>query len=108
MTTAADPRDLFTQRRRSYERFIRLVRYPQGLRAFFVRSPLLRSGVRILDAGCGTGVVTLALRAALARRGLVAGVLHGFDLTPAMLDVFRATLARRGIGDVALAEANVL
>jgi SAM-dependent methyltransferase len=104
----ADARDFFTEKHDVYARFIRLVRYPQGLRAFFMGSPLLRSGLRVLDAGCGTGVVTLGLRDALVRRGLEPGTLHAFDLTPAMLDRFRATLERRGIGDVVTAQANVL
>ena len=105
---SSDPRRLFTEKHDTYARFIRLVRYPQGLQAFFVHSPLLRSGLRVLDAGCGTGVVTLGLRAALVQRGFEPGALHAFDLTPAMLERFRATLARRGITDVETVEANVL
>jgi len=103
-----DPRRLFTEKHETYARFIALVRYPQGLRAFFQRSPMLRSGLRVLDAGCGTGVVTLGLRDALVRRGLTPGTFHAFDLTPAMLDRFRRTLTRRGISDVETAQANVL
>jgi ubiquinone/menaquinone biosynthesis C-methylase UbiE len=103
-----DPRQLFTEKHGSYVRFIRAVRYPQGLLAFFRSSPLLQSGLRVLEAGCGTGVLSLALRDALARNSLTAETLDAFDLTPAMLDRFRATLERRGIGDVHLTEANVL
>ncbi len=108
MSVTADPRRLFTERHDSYARFIRLVRYPQGLRAVFLISPLFRSGLRVLDAGCGTGAVTLALREALVRRGLPPRVLQAFDLTPAMLERFRETLRRRDIDGVALAQANVL
>jgi len=39
---------LFTEKHGSCERFIRFVRYPQGIRAFFLQSPLLRSGLRVL------------------------------------------------------------
>jgi len=84
------------------------VRYPQGLRAFFMTWPLLREGLRVLDAGCGTGVVTLALIDALRRRGLEPGPIHAFDLTPAMLERFRDRLRTRGLESVETAQANVL
>ena len=101
-----DPLQLFSERSESYVRFIRSVGYPAGIRAFFLRSPILRSGLRVLDAGCGTGVVSLALRDALQRRGLRPGPMHAFDLTPAMLERFRASLRKRGIDDVELARAE--
>lgn len=108
MTVTADPHRLFTERHDAYARFIRLVRYPQGLRAFFLASAVLHANLRVLDAGCGTGVVTLALRDALMRRGFSPRSLHGFDLTPAMLDHFRGTLQRRGIDGIELTQADVL
>jgi SAM-dependent methyltransferase len=68
----------------------------------------LRPDLRALDAGCGTGIVTLALRDALLRRGLGYKALHGFDLTPAMLNRFRETLRARGIDGVETVQADVL
>lgn len=103
-----DARRFFTDRHATYARFIRAMRYPHGLRAFFLGSPLVRPGLRILDAGCGTGALTLAVRDAFVRRGCEPRALHGFDLTPAMLAAFRDTLRQRGIRDVGLAEADVL
>jgi SAM-dependent methyltransferase len=70
--------------------------------------PPLRSDMKVLDAGCGSGLATLALRDALAARSLRPGPTHGFDLTPAMLERFRANLDRRGLAGVELREADVL
>jgi len=109
MSATADARQLFTDRHDTYTRFIRAVRYPQGLRSYFLASPLLRPGsLRVLDAGCGTGALTLAVYDAAVRRGAPLAALNAFDLTPAMLGQLRATLERRGIEGVELAEANVL
>jgi SAM-dependent methyltransferase len=109
VTVTADARRLYTERHASYTRFIRAVGYPQGLRAFFRSSPLLdRPGLRVLEAGCGSGALTLAVLDAAARRRRALGSLDAFDLTPAMLDRLRATLQRRGDAHVALAEADVL
>jgi cyclopropane fatty-acyl-phospholipid synthase-like methyltransferase len=101
-------RRLFTERTDSYVRFIRSVGYPLAIRAYFHQCPFLRSGLRILDAGCGTGVVSLAVRHVLLARGFSIGGIDAFDLTPAMLDRFRQSLEKRAIREVRLAEADVL
>jgi len=101
--------ELYTDRKRSYVRFVNILRYPQAIRAFFRGSPLLGSGLRVLDAGCGTGIISLALRDALTERGFEEpDVQHAFDLTPAMLADFRETLRARSIERVELARADVL
>lgn len=42
MTITSEPQRLFTERHDMYDRFIRAVSYPQGLRAFFLESTFLR------------------------------------------------------------------
>jgi cyclopropane fatty-acyl-phospholipid synthase-like methyltransferase len=108
MTVTSDVITLFTQKHATYARFIRLLRYAQGIRAFFLRSCLLRSHLRVLDAGCGTGVIALALHDALVRRRFALGTLHAFDLTPTMLKRFRDTLESRRIPRVETKRADVL
>lgn len=103
-----DSVSLYTKRVKTYARFVNLVCYPQGIRAYFRRSPNLRSGLHVLDAGCGSGIATLALRDAFVRQKLAPGLFQAFDLTSAMLDRFRATLQQRAIHDIELAQADVL
>jgi SAM-dependent methyltransferase len=105
---SADARQLFTERPDLYARFIGAMRYPQGLRAFWNASSLLRPGLRILEAGCGTGALTFGVWNAAAKRGIHLGGYDSFDLTPAMLDRLRASLERSDVKSIRLAEANVL
>lgn len=95
MSATANPLKFFTKRRDTYVHFIAAMRYRQGLTAYFMESPLLGSGLRILDAGCGTGALMTAVADALARRGMRAAVLNGFDLTPAMLEHFAVIAKNR-------------
>ncbi|MBL8019115.1 MAG: class I SAM-dependent methyltransferase [Leptospirales bacterium] len=108
MSITSDPLKLYSDHNRSYIRFIKFVRYRHGLCAFFRQSDLLQAGKRVLDAGCGSGVVTLGLREALIQRGLTPGPLHAFDLTGAMLDAFRRSLHAQSITGVELAQCDVL
>lgn len=108
MDVRVDATQLYTERADAYLRFVHFVGYPQGLRAAFLKSPALGADMRILDAGCGTATTTLALRSAASARGISSGTIDAFDLTPAMLDRFRATLDQSGIEDVRLAQADVL
>ncbi len=105
---ATNALQLFTEGHAEYERWINAARYPQAIRAFFLQSKLLGSGQRVLDAGCGTGVVTLAFREALERRGLAPGLTQAFDLTPAMIERFNVVLAERRIDGVEVVRADVL
>lgn len=101
-------RHLYSARARLYDGFIHLLRYPQGLQRFFEQADFLRSDLKVLDAGCGTGATTLALHAALDARHLLPARFAAFDLTPLMLSRFRATLARHPAPDLEMVAADVL
>ena len=57
--------------------------------------PLLRPGLRVLDAGCGTGALTRARYNTSLLRGAPLASLNAFDPTPAMLSQLRTALQRR-------------
>jgi SAM-dependent methyltransferase len=100
---------LYTQRARIYERvFVDLLGWRRELETFFRRSRYLKPQCRVLDAGCGTGVVTRTLHEQ-ARRERYAGLqFHAFDLTQRMLDIFKERIEGEKREGIELQRANVL
>jgi SAM-dependent methyltransferase len=104
----SEVQELYTRGIDRYASFIAAFQSPQGMRALLLSSDLLRHGVRILDAGCGFGMITFALLEALRKRNLDHGAIDAFDLTPAMLTRFQNELEHRGISRIRLQQADVL
>ena len=61
--------------------------------AFFL--PYLRSGMQVLDVGCGPGSITLGLAEAVAPGSVV-----GIDFQPAQIKQARASAAERAVANV--------
>lgn len=108
MAATEDVVGLYTRRARVYPAYVQAFAHRQGLTAVLGRVARLAPGQRILDAGCGTGLSTLAIVEAYARAGVGRGAIDAFDLTPAMIDAYRATVQRAGLTDVAVERADVL
>lgn len=108
MTRVINAKTLYTVRSAAYARYISWFRYPQGIRDCLSQLTILRSSLRVLDAGCGDGVVTLALQDVFREQRLRAGRCDAFDLTPAMLDRFRAKIDQLGLDGIRLCKADVL
>ena len=64
--------------------------------------PHLRSGMTLLDCGCGPGALTLGLAAAVAPSQVV-----GIDLEPGMIARAIATAAERQVANVQFQTANI-
>ena len=61
---------LYGRRALRYERlFVERLGWGKALETFFNRSPYLQPNSKVLDAGCGTGAVTIALARSAARMG---------------------------------------
>ena len=99
---------LYDSRAGLYEWIASAVRYPQAAQAAFRASQCLRQNMRILDAGCGSGISTLALLEALHARGLVHDCVHAFDLNQTMLSRFYRKLEAAPVRSVSVRQADVL
>lgn len=81
--------DLYTNRVDLYEWMIRLSKYKEALTRLFISRSLPQDGMRVLDAGCGTGEVTRAVIESAKKRNANDVHYYGFDFTPAMLERFK-------------------
>ena len=100
--------DLYTKMAGRYEPvFNSFFRYHSGLGAFYRKGGYLKSGLRVLDAGCGTGNNTKQLHMIAAEQGLHDIQYHALDLTPAMMDIFKSWMKANDVNDVRLVEDDV-
>ena len=74
-----------------YKILINFAFYPYGIRDFVFRRVEVRTGDRILDAGCGYGILSKALHDKIASEGLAGTRQHAFDISGDMLQAFRET-----------------
>ncbi len=104
----SDIQGLYTAGIDRYSSFIAAFQSRRGVQALLESLPVLHSGLRVLDAGCGFGMATFALLDALRRRNLPYKRIDAFDLTPAMLARFEESLRSQSIAGVEFRQANVL
>lgn len=88
--------------------FFRLVRYGAAVRAYLAKNVRLEPGDKVLDAGCGTGLLTKTLYTTAQAAGINNVTFHAFDLTPQMLGALDDWVASEGASNVETALFNVL
>jgi cyclopropane fatty-acyl-phospholipid synthase-like methyltransferase len=99
----------YQQRAKMYQRFfVDFLQWEKVLETFFTENDFLRPGMRILDAGCGTGSVTKVLYHLSRQKGMEDITFYGFDLTPAMLALFQQWVDEEGAQRIHLQQADVL
>lgn len=104
----ASVRRLYTQRAGLYRRFfINLLGLEKKLTSFVTSHDYLRPDMKVLDAGCGTGIVTQVLHRQAQRQGVAGTEFFAFDLTPEMLEPFFAWRRHHAIDNVSITQADV-
>ena len=94
-----DAADFYRRRRWLYDTMTALIGYKKSIRGFFHDHQLSVAGKKVLDAGCGSGALVKALYDP-------SSAFFGFDLTPAMLDQFRAWTEQKELTNVFFQQAN--
>jgi cyclopropane fatty-acyl-phospholipid synthase-like methyltransferase len=109
MTTTDPVRKLYTDRGGLYQRlFVDFLGWGRELETFFRIAQYLSPGLKILDAGCGTGIITQVLYRLAQEKGYTGIQFHAFDLTQKMLEIFRQWIAAHGASQIEVAQADVL
>lgn len=99
---------LYTERASLYDRlFVDFLGWGKELHRFFRDPGYLHPGDKILDAGCGTGVITRVLYQLALDQGYQAIQFHAFDLTQSMLDVFQGWITAHEAANIQLYQADV-
>ena len=100
---------LYTERASFYDRlFIDFLGWGKELHSFFQKSDYLHPKIKVLDAGCGTGIITRVLYQLAEGKHYQDIQFHGFDLTQSMLDVFQQWIGANHADNIELRQADVL
>jgi ubiquinone/menaquinone biosynthesis C-methylase UbiE len=109
MESSRETENLYNQKASLYQRvFIGFLNWGKQLSSFFRKSDYVRSNLKVLDAGCGTGIVTKTLYRIADENGYSGIQFYGFDLTENMLKIFRKWIDEVNARNVKIAEADVL
>jgi cyclopropane fatty-acyl-phospholipid synthase-like methyltransferase len=108
-TTMKKIEGLYTEKASFYDRFfIDILGYRNGLKIFFENYSYLKDNFKILDAGCGTGLLIRVLTGIAKKEKFKDIKYHGFDLTQAMLNLFKQWIPKGYDQTIMLQKADVL
>ena len=109
METNKDAERLYTNKASLYQKvFIGYLNWGKELGKFFEKTSYIKSYMKVLDAGCGTGVVTKTLYEIAKKKGYLGIRFYGFDLTENMLRIFQQWIISAKAENIELAKADVL
>ena len=101
--------ELYTEKASLSDRFfIGFLGWGKELESFFRKTNYLRQNMKVLDAGCGTGIITKTLYLLAKEKSYEYIEFHAFDLTANMLEIFKQWVKKQDANTIELAQADVL
>jgi ubiquinone/menaquinone biosynthesis C-methylase UbiE len=109
MSNNTQVQKLYAKRADFYERiFINFLGWGKELETFFSKSDYIHANCKVLDAGCGTGIVTKTLFQIAKKKDLNDVQFHAFDITQNMLEVFQQWITKEEAVNIKVQKADVL
>jgi ubiquinone/menaquinone biosynthesis C-methylase UbiE len=101
-------KNIYSKRARLYDFiFMKILRGESQYQKFFVNSGLLEGDAIVLDAGCGTGALTMAYLSAGKILGKEPKHIYAFDFTKEMLNLFNRRIQNQEVSSVKIIQADV-
>ncbi len=109
MGNTTEIQELYTKKADLYHKvFFDILKYDKAVQSFFQKENYLRSRIKVLDAGCGSGLITKTRLDISKEKKINEITFNAFDLTKNMLDLFLERMKANKINNIELKKANVL
>ena len=109
MSNTSEIQEIYTKKADLYHNvFFDILKWDKAIQLFFQKENHLRSQLRVLDAGCGSGLITQVLFDISKQKKLSGITFNAFDLTKAMLNLFKKWIIKNNVKNIEIKQANVL
>ncbi len=109
MDKTTEIQEIYTKKAELYHQvFFDILKYDKAVQSFFQKEKYLHSNARVLDAGCGSGLITKILFYISEQNKFRGVTFNAFDLTINMLNLFQKWIKINKIKKIELKQANVL
>lgn len=109
MSNTKEIQEIYTKKAGLYHKvFFDVLKWDKAIQSFFQKENYMHSRMRVLDAGCGSGLITRTLLSISKEKSFSVITFNAFDLTKNMLNLFQKWIKTNKIKNVELKQANVL
>lgn len=102
-----DAEKFYTDNIRLLNSTIKILKYLPALKKLWEKYLVFRSGMKILDVGCGTGALTKTLLEVSEAQGIDDVRFFSFDITKKVLDEFQNWIKQKEVTSVRTARADL-